>query len=167
MTDNRALLAETIRIYRRSWKELALTDIAYKIIAFMVLTPLIGIPFRIILSLSGRSILADEDILFFVIGPWGWLCLIVVGGSWLGILALEQSALMHILCVKEAGQRFELVGSYGCPADVGRVANNKKGLQLPGCRPFFICNSPAYAFPRRLLRNSRTPHQNPIPYPNC
>ncbi len=89
---------------------MALTDIAYKLLAFIVLTPLIGISFRLIVSLSGRTILADEDILFFILGPWGWLCLVTVGALSLGILALEQSALMHILCVKQAEHQFSLVG---------------------------------------------------------
>lgn len=91
--------------FRRSWKELALTDVAYKIIALIVLTPLVGILFRVLVAMSGRSILADQDILFFFLGPAGWVCFVVVGGLWLGIVALEQAALMGILCAAADGRR--------------------------------------------------------------
>ncbi len=70
----------------------ALADIVYKTIAFIVLTPLVELFFSVVLSVSGNEVLADQDILFFFLGPAGWLCSITVGALWLGIVALEQSA---------------------------------------------------------------------------
>ena len=40
---------------------LALTDIAYKIVAVILLTPLVGILFRVVLAVSGNTVLADAD----------------------------------------------------------------------------------------------------------
>lgn len=77
---------------------MALTDIVYKAIAFVVLTPLVGALFRLFVSISGRTVLADEDILRFVLSPVGWGALVVVGGVAIGIMALELSALMTIVC---------------------------------------------------------------------
>jgi glycerophosphoryl diester phosphodiesterase len=102
--NSRSLLTAVACDVRGSWKELALTDIAYKIVAFVVLTPLVGILFRVLIAVSGRSVLADQDILFFFLGPVGWCCFIAVGALGLGILALEQAALMGILCAA-AGQK--------------------------------------------------------------
>lgn len=79
------------------WKELFLTDLLYKVIGFVVLTPLVGLLLRIALAASGTSVLADEDILYFLLGPIGWATLIVVGGAWIAIVALEQAALMTIV----------------------------------------------------------------------
>jgi len=90
--NSRSLLSTSATDFRRSWKALALTDVAYKFIAFIVLTPLVGILFRILLATSDKSVLADQDILFFFLGLVGWICFVVVGGLRLGIVALEQAA---------------------------------------------------------------------------
>ena len=102
MARPRSLLRETAADVRRSWKSLALTDLAYKLIALMVLTPVTGVLFRTMLSVSGSAVLADQDILFFFLGPLGWVCLIVVGALWIGIVALEQSALLAVLASGES-----------------------------------------------------------------
>ena len=65
---------------RKCWKELILTDIVYKVVAFVVLTPLVGFLFRFLIGISGRQVLADEDILFLLVSPVGWVAVIVVGG---------------------------------------------------------------------------------------
>ena len=104
-------LYDAIRDFKASWKTLAITDIAYKIIALVILTSVVGIAFRIMLSVSGRNILADEDILYFLLEPVGWICVIVVGALWLGIFALEQTALMAVLCAKIQGRHMGYVGA--------------------------------------------------------
>ena len=43
MMDSRSVLAAVLGDFRACWKSLLLTDIAYKIIAFVMLTPLAGI----------------------------------------------------------------------------------------------------------------------------
>ncbi|NQT86883.1 glycerophosphoryl diester phosphodiesterase membrane domain-containing protein [bacterium] len=91
-------LASVSRDLRNCWKSLALTDIVYKAAAFAVLTPLAGLLFSLFVGLSGRTVLADEDILYFLLGPVGWFALVVVGGAAVGILALELAALMMIAC---------------------------------------------------------------------
>ena len=106
----RSLIGGVVHDFRSSWKTLALTDIVYKIIAFVVLTPLLGLLFRVLLAASGSAVLADQDILFFFLGPVGWICFITVGALWLGIVALEQSALMGILCASRQ-QRIGIVGA--------------------------------------------------------
>lgn len=96
-----SLLKTMAHDLQRSWRNLALTEITYKIISFIVLVPLVGILFRGMLSLSGHAVLADQDILFFFISPPGLICLIILGSLWLGIAMLEQAALMAILYAKQ------------------------------------------------------------------
>jgi glycerophosphoryl diester phosphodiesterase len=81
---------------KSSWKALVLTDILFKAIAFILLTPLVSLVFRGFLAVSGRTVLADVDIANFLLHPIGWATLIVVGGASVGLLAIEQSALMTI-----------------------------------------------------------------------
>ncbi|QDU55600.1 glycerophosphodiester phosphodiesterase [Aeoliella mucimassa] len=91
------LAHDVVQHIRSSWKSLVFTDIAFKVLAFVVLTPLVSIFFHGMLALGGSSVVSDMDILFFFLGPVGWISLIVIGGLWLAIVALEQAALLGIL----------------------------------------------------------------------
>jgi glycerophosphoryl diester phosphodiesterase len=105
------LIGGTARTFYRSWKQLVLTDIVYKLIALVLLTPLVGGLFRLLVAISGSAVLSDVDILFFFLGPVGWVCSIVVGALWLGIVALEQASLTGIICAKTADKNLGPVGA--------------------------------------------------------
>ncbi len=107
----RAILAEVVRRFHSCWKDLVLTDIAYKIVAFVLLTPLVGILFRVLIAFSGKSVLADEDILFFFLGPVGWFCFVAIGALSLGILALQQAALLGIIGATSQDRRLRVIGA--------------------------------------------------------
>lgn len=94
---------------RLCWKKLALTGILYKIIAFALLTPVVAVLLQVFVSISGRSVLADEDILKFFVRPLGWVCLIVVGAVSIAIIALEQTALMVIVIGAKNEKRLHVV----------------------------------------------------------
>src|SRR5688572_30797205 len=94
---DRSLLAAIAGDIRQSWRDLVLTDISYKLIALVVLAPVIGILFRVLIATSDNKILTDQDILFFFLGPIGWICFVAVGALWLGIIALEQAALLGVV----------------------------------------------------------------------
>jgi glycerophosphoryl diester phosphodiesterase len=106
-----AIVRRCARDYRSSWKALALADLAWKVVAFSVLAPLAALLFRALLAVSGRSVLADLDIVTFLLGPAGWLCLVAVGAVGLTIGALEQAALAGILGAASAGRRLYTVGA--------------------------------------------------------
>ena len=93
----RSLLTTSLGVFRSSWKPLILTSIAFRLIAFIALTPLVTLLFRGLLAVSGNSVVSDQDILHFFLGPPGWCCLILVGAIALGIVALEQAALMAVI----------------------------------------------------------------------
>ena len=109
MAGPRPVLNHITRDFQRCWKQLALTDVIYKIIAFVLLTPLVGILFRVSLALSRETLLTDRDILFFFLGPVGWLCCITAGGLWLGIVALEQAALMAVIPANQSHERIHII----------------------------------------------------------
>jgi glycerophosphoryl diester phosphodiesterase len=138
----RSLLDNAAGDVRCSWKELALTDLAYKLVALIVLTPLVGILFRVLVAVSGRSVLADQDILFFFLGPVGWICFVVVGALWLGIVALEQAALMGIVCATSGRKRMGVWGALRFAAanarPVVRVTARLLVLTLLTVAPFLL-----------------------------
>lgn len=148
MTEQTKTLPAALRDFRECWKDLALTDIAYKVLAFIVLTPIVGILFRLLVEMSGRKVIADEDIVQFLLEPLGWICLIVVGTLWIAIVALEQAALMGVLCAHSVQQhlgvtsalRFAMVN---CPA-VLRVTVRIIVLALLAALPFLAVVGVAY-----------------------
>ena len=104
-------LRATIAEFRSCWKQLLLTDVIYKLIAFTLLTPLLGTLFRVLVSLSGDDVLSDTDIAYFFLQPVGWICLILAGAVWLGVVALEQASLLGILCARDDDKRLSILGA--------------------------------------------------------
>lgn len=90
------VLAAAWNDWKRTWPALLAVFVIYQLAAFAILTPLVGLTLRTFLSLSGRSILADQDILFFVLSPIGLAALVFVTAATLAIIAVEQAALMAI-----------------------------------------------------------------------
>lgn len=137
------------RDFRSSWKELALTGIAYKIISFIVLTPIVGGLFRTLVAVAGKTVLTDQDILFFFLGPVGWICFIVVGALFATIVALEQSALMGVLCAAAAQRRMSLLGALQFAKanawPVIRVTVRMLALTLVATVPFLLVAGLVYA----------------------
>jgi len=82
--------------FLRAWPRLLATDIIYKIITLVVLTPVVSLALKFFMSTRGSTVLADQDILYFVLSPVGLTAVVVVGAVSLAILALEQSCLMTI-----------------------------------------------------------------------
>ncbi|HEY7699951.1 MAG TPA: glycerophosphodiester phosphodiesterase family protein, partial [Vicinamibacteria bacterium] len=81
---------------RRSWRALFSTDLFYQLAAFALLTPLVSFGVRSLMSLSGSSVLADRDILYFALRPVGIATLVSAAASRIAVLALGQACLMGI-----------------------------------------------------------------------
>ena len=111
MDSPRGVLRVAWSQFRSCWPELALTDAAWKLIAFVLLAPMASVLFRVLLAISGKSVLADQDILLFALHPVGLASAVVVGGALLAIIALEQSALLAVLYGRETGCRVDAVAA--------------------------------------------------------
>jgi glycerophosphoryl diester phosphodiesterase len=85
--------------------------VIYKLVAFVVLTPLVGGALRLFLSTSGSAVVADEDILSFVLSPIGLTTLVLIGAVTLAIVALEQACLMAIGFGATRGHRVTVAGA--------------------------------------------------------
>ncbi len=140
-------IADVARDVRGSWKQLFLTDVVYKVIAFVLLTPLVSVLFRLMLSASGNTVLTDQDILFFFAAPLGWLCLIAIGGLWIGIVAVELAALMAILATPTdqhlgwlGGLRFASSNAWR----ISRVTARMVALTLLSTLPFLAVAAAVY-----------------------
>ena len=69
-TRVRDIVAGAVRDFAAAWRILAITDLAYKAVAFAVLTPATALFLRWLLSRTGTRVVADADIArFFVTTP--------------------------------------------------------------------------------------------------
>ena len=134
--------------FRRSWRPLVATDLAYKTVAFVVLTPLSAWLLQWLIRFSGQQALSDQDILFFFLRPAGWLTLIVAGGIIVGIVAMELAALMVIgfggAQGHEVGVVEALSATFRRATDVLRVTARMIGLILLVAAPFLLVVGAAY-----------------------
>ena len=109
--SNRSLLYSSVQCFYSCWKSLVLTDVLFKLIAFVALTPLVGIIFHSTIAVSGNDVVSDLDILFLFFGPVGIICAILVGGVFLAIVALEQASLLAITCASKAGKKLGVIAA--------------------------------------------------------
>lgn len=91
------------RVVQEAWSDarlvgrrLLVTDLVFKLLAFVVLTPLVGLALEAGVAASGGPVLADIEILLFLLRPLGLCVLLVVSALAMAIVALEQGCLMAI-----------------------------------------------------------------------
>ena len=102
----RGVVTDVVRDLSGSWRSLAITDIAYKIVAFALLTPATLLLLRWMASRAHTRVVADTDIArFFLTTRVGVLMLIVGGAILVAITALEAACLMAIGLAGAKGTR--------------------------------------------------------------
>ena len=60
MSLDTALLSRVFEDFRLSWRELAIADALYKVVAFVVLTPFVAFMVRLFVRLSGQAALSSS-----------------------------------------------------------------------------------------------------------
>jgi glycerophosphoryl diester phosphodiesterase len=82
---------------RRSWKVLAITDLAYRAIAFALLVPGTTLLLYWLRARTSQRVVADTDIaMFFLTTPMGIVTLLLGGSLIVAITAVEASCLMAV-----------------------------------------------------------------------
>lgn len=143
-----AQLIETNETLKIGWLPLALTDLLFKFIAIVVLTPLLGLVVRGVLLIGGQAVLSDMEIAYFFTRPYGWVCAVMAGAVWLGILALEQAALLAILASAAKGKQLSVFYSLRFAAKnavaILRVSWRIIASGLALIAPFVLAGAAAY-----------------------
>lgn len=133
---------------KADWRTLVAADLLYKLLAFVILTPLLAGLFRCLLAVAGESVLSDVDIAMFLAGPFGWFCAIVLGAVWLGIVALEQASLLSILAARQIGKKLGTLDSLRFAAShapaILRVSGRLIGWSLLATAPFILLAGGTY-----------------------
>jgi glycerophosphoryl diester phosphodiesterase len=92
----RDVVSAAFVVLRRSLRSLLSADLFYQLAAFALLTPLVSLAIRLLVSLSGSAFLADQDILAFVLSPIGIGAVVAAAAGRIAVLALGQACLMGI-----------------------------------------------------------------------
>ncbi|NNK93707.1 MAG: glycerophosphodiester phosphodiesterase [Desulfobacterales bacterium] len=85
----------------KSLGRIFLIHLVYIALGILLFAPLFGVLTRLILYFAGRPMIADIDILFFLLSPLGMASLILFGALFIAISIFEQASMM-ILCAATA-----------------------------------------------------------------
>jgi glycerophosphoryl diester phosphodiesterase len=108
----RTILVESLRDLRRTWPQLILTDLLARVLAVVVLTPLVGLLFKVFLATTATGVVTDGAIVGFLLHPTGLAALLVVCTVSLGILFVETGQLMVIGFASIEDRRASWVDAY-------------------------------------------------------
>jgi len=87
---------KTLAVLRSCFGQILILHIAYVALGIIVFGPLAGFIGRLLLQASGNSVMADMDILFFLLTPFGMATLVVFGSVLVTIIAFEQASIITI-----------------------------------------------------------------------
>ena len=147
--EAREVVTSAVRDFLGAWRSLAITDIAYKAIAFALLTPATAWLLYWLRSGTSSRVMADADILrFFVTTRVGVVTLIVGGSLIFAITALEVSCLMTIGIAAANGTRLSPRSAIAFAAartlNVLRLTANMVVRLLAGLLPFVLAAGLVY-----------------------
>ena len=88
-------LGKNVRsVMRGNLLSILIVHLVFTALGFALFTPLLGALSRLLLALSSREVLADTDIIFFLLSPYGMTALVLFGAMFITILVFEQAAMM-------------------------------------------------------------------------
>lgn len=88
-------LGKNVRtVLRANMLSVLIIHLVFITLGFILFTPLLGGLGRLLLSFSSQEVLADTDIIFFLLSPFGMTALVLFGAMLITILIFEQAAMM-------------------------------------------------------------------------
>jgi glycerophosphoryl diester phosphodiesterase len=82
--------------FRRTWPQLLYTHLFFLTMAALAIIPSVSLLLKIFLSQTDDGVLADTDIVFFLLHPTGIAALLIVGAVALSVIFFQQGVLMVI-----------------------------------------------------------------------
>ena len=91
-----ALVGSMYRVARYCGSRIFALHLAYVALGLILFTPLLGLLGHLILLVSGKTMLADMEIIYFFISPYGFVAAMFFGALLVTILVFEQAS-MNVL----------------------------------------------------------------------
>jgi glycerophosphoryl diester phosphodiesterase len=95
---------------KANWRPFLSIHIAVSVLVFVVLAPLSALLLRFLVSLSGDAALSDQDILYHVLSPAGFLAFLLIASVISIIVFLEYAALVTAAWMTEKGAEVSVPG---------------------------------------------------------
>ena len=93
-----------------NWRPFLAIHLAVTLLVFVLLAPLATALLRMAVTLSGDAALSDQDILFFVLSPGGFVAFVVLVSIFSIIVFLEYAALIMTAWLVEKGKAVPVTG---------------------------------------------------------
>ncbi len=91
-----AISREVLKVLRKGIGKIFAVHLAYVALGVILFTPLVGIIGKLLLQLSGKTMLSDQDIIYFLLTPSGIAALILFAALLITIMAFEQASMMAV-----------------------------------------------------------------------
>lgn len=96
---------EIVQAIRKCIGRILILHLIYIAIGLTFFTPLLGLLTRMMLHLSGKPMLSDLDIAYFILTPLGMISTLFMGGILITIIVFEQASMMVIVSSSIKGTR--------------------------------------------------------------
>ena len=105
MTTNNhtSIWKPSLQRLRQDWQAVFTTHLAYTALGIILFAPLVSLLSRLLLGLSDRPALADQDIAWFLLSPAGITALVLLAALVIAILGFEQASLMTLGAARSQG----------------------------------------------------------------
>ncbi len=105
----KSVIPESIRLTSKNIRHIFTIHLLYSALAIAIFAPLTGIAGQLLLRLSGKPMLSDFDIAWFILSPAGMIALILFASLLITIMILEQTTLMALLYGQLHKQQFTAI----------------------------------------------------------
>lgn len=93
----KSVIPKSIQLYAKNIRQIFAIHLLYSVIAATIFAPLTAVVGQLLLQLSGKPMLSDFDIAWFILSPAGIVALIFFASLVVTILVFEQTSLMALL----------------------------------------------------------------------
>lgn len=114
------LWRDSLNCMRQCKRPIFFTHLIYSVLGVVLFGPLVGMLGQLLLHFSGQPALADQDIAWFLLSPFGMASLILIGAILIAILALEQASLMIISATSRHGRQVSALQALAITAGQAR-----------------------------------------------
>ena len=107
----KSIIPQSIQLSAKNIRQIFTIHLLYSAIAATIFAPLTAIVGQLLLQLSGKPMLSDFDIAWFILSPAGIASLIFFASLMITILVFEQTSLMVVIYGHLHKQQFTAINA--------------------------------------------------------
>jgi len=103
------ITTKTWAVCSRNVPAFLVVHLCFTALSLLLFIPLLGLLFRLVMQFSSRQVLADTDIIYFLLSPYGLSVLIIFSALLLTIVIFEQGVMMATYIAAADGIRIPII----------------------------------------------------------